>query len=141
MAEEVQSVCVLQVVVLFLDGGALWSSGVDLPPTASPRPFGVVRLVFPFAGFRETADPVHEHQIDTEVQRRDDDGVFRRRSSGIGARRLPACLGGLRIQGFKRSLSSGAPPTALVVSGVVELQKDWAVILFSFEGLFVTCPL
>ena len=130
MAEEARSVVVLQVTVLFLDGGAPRSSGVDPLPTASPRLCGAVRLVFPFAGGRGTADLAQEHSADAEAQRRDDDGVFRRRSFEIGARRLPACSGGLRIQGVKRSLSSGAPPTALVVSGVVELHKDGFVISF-----------
>ena len=130
MAEEARSVVVLQVTVLFLDGGAPRSSGVDPSPTASPRLCGAVRLVSPFAGGRETADLVQEHLADAEVQRRDDDGDVRCRSFGIGDRRLPAGLGGLRIQGIKRSSSSGAPPTALVVSGVVELQKDWSVISF-----------
>jgi hypothetical protein len=30
----------------------------------------------------------------------------------------------------KRSSGSGAPPTALVVSGVVNLHKGWVVFLF-----------
>jgi hypothetical protein len=128
MAEEAWPVLFVQVVVLPLDGGVPRSSGVDLPPSASPRLCGAVRLVFPFAGIRETAGLAQDLPIDADVQRRDDDGVFRRRSFGIGARRLPVGLGGLRIQGFKRSSSSGAPPTALVVSGVVDLQKGWVVI-------------
>jgi hypothetical protein len=69
-------------------------------------------------------------QRGSDAQRRDDDGDLWCRSSGIGDRRLPAGLGGLRIQGIKRSSGSGAPPTALVVSGVVNLHKGWVVFLF-----------
>ena len=130
MAKEARLVLFLQVAVLPLDGGAPRSSGVDLPPSASPGLCGAAWLVPPFAGVRETADLAQEHPTDAEMQRRDDDGDNRCRSFGIGDRRLPAGLGGLRIQGIKWSSSSGAPPTALVVSGVVELLKGWAVILF-----------
>ena len=130
MAEEAQSVSVLQVAVLPLDGGAPRSSGVDLLPSASPGLSGAAWLVPPLAGVRRTADLALEPPTDAELQRRDDDGDFRCRSFGIGDRRLPAGFGGLRIQGFERSWSSGAPPTALVVSGVVDLHKGWAVFLF-----------
>jgi hypothetical protein len=139
MAEEAWSVVFLQVAVLPLDGGVPWSSSVDLLPTASPRLCGAAQLVSPFAGVRETADLAQERPMDADVQRHDDDGDFRCRSCGIGDRRLPAGLGGLRIQGFVRSWSSGAPPTALVVSGVVELHKGWAVFFVSLEGLCVFC--
>ena len=101
MAEEVCSVLVLQVAVLPLDGGAPWSSGVDLPPTARPRLCGAVRLVSPLAGVRGTADPAQEPSMDAGVQRRDDDGGFWRSSFGIDARRLPAGLGMLLFQDRK----------------------------------------
>jgi hypothetical protein len=86
MAEEAWPVLFVQVVVLPLDGGVPRSSGVELPPSASLRLCGVVRLVFPFAGFRETAVLAQDLPMDADVQRRDDDGDFRRRSFGIGAR-------------------------------------------------------
>ena len=130
MVEEARPEWFLQVVVLPLDGGAPRSSGVDLPPSSSPRFSGAARFDFPFAGFRGTADLVHELPKVADVHRRDDDGDLRRRSFGIDDRRLPAGLGRLLIQGIERSLSSGAPPTAFVVSGVVELQKGWDVFLF-----------
>ena len=120
----------LQAAVFLLDGEVLRSFFVDLLPSASPGLRGAAWLVSPFAGVRETADPAQERPTDADAQRRDDDGDLRCRSSGIGDRRLPAGLGGLRIQGIKRSSSSGAPPTALVVSGVVELHKDGFVISF-----------
>ena len=129
MAEEARSVSFLQVAVLLFDGGAPRSFGVDLLPSASPGLRGAAWLVPPFAGLRGTADLAQEPPTDAELRRRDDDEDFRCRSFGIGDRRLPAGFGGLRIQGFERSWSSGAPPTALVVSGVVELHKGWAVIL------------
>jgi hypothetical protein len=127
MAEEARPVLFLQAVVLPLDGGVPRSSGVDLPPSASPRLCGAVRLVPPSPDSGRRRFWLRFHPMDAGVQRRDDDGVFRRRSFGIGDRRLPVGLGGLRIQGFMRSSSSGAPPTALGVSGVVELQKGWVV--------------
>ena len=120
----------LQVAVFLLDGEVLWSFFVDLLPSASPGLRGAAWLVSPFAGGRETADPAQERPTDADAQRRDDDGDLWCRSSGIGDRRLPAGLGGLRIQGIKRSSGSGAPPTALVVSGVVNLHKGWVVFLF-----------
>ena len=130
MAEEARPVKLLQVVVLPLDGGVLRSSGVDPPPPSSPQLSGAARLGYPLTSFRGTADLDGERPEDADVQRCDDDGDIRRRFFGIGDRRLPAGFGGLRIQGFERSWSSGAPPTALIVSGVVELHKGWAVILF-----------
>jgi hypothetical protein len=45
------------------------------------------------------------------------------------ARRLPVGLGMFLFQGIERNLTSGAPPTAFVVSGVVDLQEGRDVIL------------
>ena len=112
MAEEARPVKLLQVVVLPLGGGALRSSGVDLPPPPSPQLCGVARLGYPLTRFRGTADLDRERLEGAEAQRRDDDGDIRRRFFGIGDRRLPAGLGRLLVQGNEWSLSSGAPPTA-----------------------------
>ena len=114
--------------VFLLDGEVLRSFFVDLLPSASPGLRGAAWLVTPLRRSRVAADPVQEPSMDADARRRDDDGDLWCRSSGIGDRRLPAGLGGLRIQGIKRSSGSGAPPTALVVSAVVNLQKDRAVI-------------
>jgi hypothetical protein len=72
---------------------------------------------------------VYEHSKVPDLQRRDDDGGFKRRSHGFGARRLPVGLGMFLFQGIERNLTSGAPPTAFVVSGVVDLQEGRDVIL------------
>ena len=135
LVEEARSEWLLQAVVLLLDGGAPWSSGVDLPPSSSPRFSGAGWFDFPFAGLRGTADLAQDLPEVAVVHRRDNDGDLRRRSFGIGDRRLPAGLGRLLIQGIERSLSSGAPSTAFVVSGVVKLQKGWFVIFFLMRAL------
>jgi hypothetical protein len=104
----------LQVVVLPLVGGAPRSSGVELPPSSNLRVWRSARFDFPVAGFRGTAGPVFQDlPRDADSHRRDDGGGFWRRSYGIGVQRLPAGSGMLLIQGIVRSLSSGAPPTAL----------------------------
>jgi hypothetical protein len=129
MVEEASSVWFLQVAVLSPGGGAPRSSGAVLPPPSSQRFCGAARFGFPFAGDRGTADLVFEDSKVADLHRRDDDGGFRRRSYGIGARRLPAGLGRFLFQGIERSLTSGAPPTALVVSSVVDLQEGRVVFL------------
>jgi hypothetical protein len=80
----------------------------------------------------DLAGEVPEEGVD--VIQRGDGGFFWRRFLGIGARRLPGGSGELLFQGDEGSLSGGAPPTALVVASVAELQMGWTVIFFFFWG-------
>jgi hypothetical protein len=125
---------------LHLVAGAPWRTGVDLQSPSTLRFCGAAGLVFPIAGSRETADLAGEvPEEGADVIQRGDGGFFWRRFLGIGARRLPAGSGELLFQGDEGSLSGGAPPTALVVASVAELQMGWTVIFFSSGDLSVIC--
>ena len=140
-AEEARSDWFLQVVVLPLVGGAPRSSGAELPPSSSSRISRSCWLGFPSTGFRGTAGPDRDLPRDVDVHWRDDDGDLRRRSFGIGDRRLPAGLGMLLIQGIERSMSGGAPLTALRRLRRGRVAQGLGCNFVSSEGLCVICPM
>lgn len=131
----------MQVAFLHLDGGARRSSGVDLLPASSLQLRRPVRLDFPVAGVRGAADPACVDLLEVPgVVRLGDGGGFRCRSLGIVARRLPAGLGRLLLQGIKRSLAGGAPPTALRLLRRRLVSEGLVCNLFSSGDLSVNCP-
>ena len=142
VVEEMRPDWFLQVEALPLVDGAPRSFGAELLPPSCPRVSRSAGLDFPSAGFCGTAVPVVQfHPRDVDLQRRDDDGVFRRRSFEIGDRRLPAGSGELLIQGVKRSLSGGAPPTALRLLRRGQVAQGRSCIFVYFRGPLCNCPL
>jgi hypothetical protein len=118
-------------VVLLLDGGALWGSGVDPLPPAGLQICGAARLVFPIAGCRGAADLAGDgegeggsHQIE------DDEDGARWRFFRAEFCRLPVRQGTPSVPGLQWRSGGGAPQYVFVDDVVFVTLQDRIVIFF-----------